>query len=369
MSKSTALTEADLEALLRLRQNEAGWMGWEEFASLPRSQAGRDARGRLARLREAGYEFEEHPSYGLRLIQAPERLIAEEISFRLETQIIGRRIITLGETTSTMDVARGLAEKGAEEGLVVFAEFQSAGRGRLGRHWLSPPHKDLLFSVILRPEAASRPAAHTGVPDGWPARAGRDGRHLFTITAAVAVALMIREAQGLPALIRWPNDVIIKDKKVAGMLVESASQGAWGSFHILGVGLNVNTSEEDFPKKIKKTATSLRIEKGAPAGGGQGPWAPSAPLDRTLMARKILKYLDRLILISLENEVEEIGQAWRDLSSILGGRVKLLEEGKEFAGRVLDLSPEEGIMLELDSGAQRLFRSEEVTLLTSMVNL
>ena len=87
------------------------------------------------------------------------------------------------------------------------------------------------------------------------------------------------------------------------------------------------------------------------------------------MARKILKYLDRLILISLENEVEEIGQAWRDLSSILGGRVKLLEEGKEFAGRVLDLSPEEGIMLELDSGAQRLFRSEEVTLLTSMVNL
>jgi BirA family biotin operon repressor/biotin-[acetyl-CoA-carboxylase] ligase len=210
-----------------------------------------------------------------------------------------------------------------------------------------------LFSVVLRPDAKHPDAANLPAgPYGPPVAAGRQGSHLLTITAAVAVALLIRETEDLPARIRWPNDVLINEKKLAGMLVESASQEDRGSFHILGVGLNVNTSDEDFPEKIKKTTTSLAVEKGA-------------PLDRTLLARKILKHLDRLISISSEDAVEEIGQAWRDLSSILGGRVRLLEKGKEFAGRVLDLSPREGIMLELDSGAQRLFRSEEVTLLSS----
>ena len=343
MSARDTLTEVDLETLARLRKKEAGppageagWMGWEEFASLPRRQAGKDSKERLARLRHAGYEFEEHPSYGLRLIQVPERLTQEEISFRLETEIIGRRIITLRQTTSTMDVARRLAEKSGEEGLVIFAEFQSVGRGRFGKRWVSQPAKDLLFSVILRPQGGSG--------------------HLLTITAAVAVARCIREALDLDGLIRWPNDVIIKEKKVAGMVVEGTS-GDYGNFYILGVGINVNTKEEEIPEQIKATATTLRVEK-------------TAPLDRTLLARKMLKFLDDWYLISREGKVEEISEAWRDLSSILGKRVRLLpaspaggEEGKEFAGRVLDLSPREGIMLELDCGAQRLFRGEQVTLL------
>jgi len=354
MNTKESLTEADLEILTRLREKEAGWITWEEFASLA---TGKDSKERLARLRQAGYEFEEHPSYGLRLIEVPERLIAEEISFRLETEVIGRRIITLGEITSTMDVARGLAAQGGEEGLVVFAEFQGAGRGRLGRRWVSLPHKDLLFSVILRP-AAPRAAG----PVKGSASNGA-GDHLLTITAAVAVARCIREAEGLQGLIRWPNDVIIKEKKVAGMMVEGASgllgptrtgrgQGDYGNFYILGVGINVNTPEQEIPARLKATSTTLRVEKGA-------------ALDRTLLARKMLKYLDHWYLISQANEVEEIGRAWRDLSSILGKRVRLLEEGKEFAGRVLDLSPEMGIMLELDSGAQRLFQSQRVTLLES----
>ncbi len=320
-----------MKILTRLREKEAGWITWEEFASLA---TGKDSEEPLARLRQAGYELEEHPSYGLKLIEVPERLIAEEISFRLETEVIGRRIITLGEIASTMDVARGLAAHGGEEGLVVFAEFQGAGRGRLGRRWFSLPHKDLLFSVILRP--AAPPSA---------------GDHLLTITAAVAVAQCIREAEGLQGLIRWPNDVIIKEKKVAGMIVEGASSD-YGNFYILGVGINVNTPEQETPERLKDTSTTLRVEKGA-------------ALDRTLLARKMLKYLDHWYLISQANEVEKIGRAWRDLSSILGKRVRLLEEGKEFAGRVLDLSPEMGIMLELDSGAQRLFQSQRVTLLES----
>jgi len=324
MSARHTLTEADLEILARLREKKAGWMSWEEFAS-------KDLEERLAGLRQAGYKFEEHPSYGLRLIQAPERLSNEEISFRLGTEILGRRIITLGETTSTMDVARRLAEKGAEEGLVIFAEFQSVGRGRLGRPWFSLPHKDLLFSAILRPEAGSG--------------------HFLTITAAVAVARCIRETLDLDGLIRWPNDVIIKEKKVAGMMVEGAS-GDYGNFYILGVGINVNARKEEIPARLKATATTLRVEK-------------ATPFDRTLLARKMLNFLDDWYLISRDGKIEEIGEAWRDLSSILGKRVRLLEEGKEFAGRVLDLSPREGIMLELDSGAQRLFRGERMTLLTS----
>ena len=359
--KKESLTEADLEILTRLREKEAGWISWEEFASLA---TGKDSKEPLARLRQAGYEFEEHPSYGLRLIEVPERLIAEEISFRLETEVIGRRIITLGEIPSTMDVARGLASQGGEEGLVVFAEFQGAGRGRLGRRWVSLPHKDLLFSVILRPGAPRAAGPVKG------SASNGAGDHLLTITAAVAVARCIREAEGLQGLIRWPNDVIIKEKKVAGMMVEGSfgaqglarlrrgargaqgPSGDYGNFYILGVGINVNTPEQETPERLKATSTTLRVEKGA-------------ALDRTLLARKMLKYLDHWYLISQANEVEEIARAWRDLSSILGKRVKLLEEGKEFAGRVLDLSPEMGIMLELDSGAQRLFQSQRVTLLES----
>ena len=128
---------------------------------------------------------------------------------------------------------------------MVFAEEQTAGRGRMGRPWLSPPRSGLLFSVVLRPELEVQQS------------------NLLTVVSAVAVAEALQERLALHARIRWPNDITIRDRKVAGILVEGRSL-ATGSVFVLGIGVNVNASLDEFPPELRETATSLAVETGAP---------------------------------------------------------------------------------------------------------
>ena len=164
--------------------------------------------------------------------------------------VIGREIIVVPTVTSTNDEIEKLARDGVPEGVVVFAEEQTRGRGRMGRTWSSLRGKDLIFSVLLRPP--------------WPPMA----MTRLTVLAAVAVARAVgrfceaahqskaADPQSRPT-IKWPNDVLLDGKKVAGILVETHDDYA-----ILGIGLNVNGTGRDFPPELRSTATSLRISKG-----------------------------------------------------------------------------------------------------------
>jgi BirA family biotin operon repressor/biotin-[acetyl-CoA-carboxylase] ligase len=166
----------------------------------------------VAELKTLGYHIESHPHHGYRLLSSPDRLTADDIKARLKPQLIGAEILVFEQTASTNDVAAQLAAAGAREGLVVFAESQTKGRGRHGRAWAAPRGKGLWFSVLLRPALS---------PDAFPR---------ITVAASVAVARAIRRIAALDPRIKWPNDIILRRKKVAGILTEIQKNAA-----ILGI--------------------------------------------------------------------------------------------------------------------------------------
>ena len=181
-------------------------------------------------LRSLGYRIEAVSSRGYRLVEVPDRLTMLELSPLLSTRELGRTLHSFDSLESTNATAFELARDGAFAGEVVVAEAQTAGKGRRGRTWVSPPGKNLYFSAVLRPELPPQRASE------------------LTLVAAVALAETLREA-GVAAQIKWPNDVQIDGKKVAGILTELSADTERVHFVILGVGVNLNADLEDFPKR------------------------------------------------------------------------------------------------------------------------
>src|SRR5215472_10637932 len=216
----------------------------------------------IEELRALGYDIEASPHLGYRLLSTPDVLHADDLVSRLAgTKVIGRDIRVFQETTSTNDVIEKLARDGVKEGVVVFAESQTRGRGRLGRKWLSPAKRGLWFSVLLRPSL--RPDEITQI----------------TVVSATALRRAIHLQTQLSPQIKWPNDILINGRKTAGILTELNAEVDRVNYVILGIGVDVNLSAADFPVDLKKTATSLRAELGK-------------PLSRADLAVAILRELD-----------------------------------------------------------------------------
>ena len=223
---------------------------------------------RLTGLRKAGYMVEGpwQPKDRYRLLAGPTRLIADDLrAARPEDTVIGREILVFEETDSTNDLAARAGQDGVSEGLVIFAESQRAGRGRLGRKWVSPPGRNLLCSILLRPAA---------VPvERWPE---------LTFCAALAVAETAERFTGLPARIKWPNDVLLAGRKVAGILLE-CHHGQAPGFVVVGIGLNVLQKAEDFPPELRDRAGSLAMLR----TDGNAP-----DLERQVVATSLLERLE-----------------------------------------------------------------------------
>ena len=197
---------------------------------------------RVDALRAAGYRIDAAAGR-CRLLAAPAQLIADDLCAALpaHTAGVGRQIVVFAETDSTNDLAARAGHDGLPGGLVIFAEAQRAGRGRLGRRWTAPLHRALLFSVLLRPDSVP--------PARWPE---------LTFCAALAVAETAELLTGRPALIKWPNDVLIEGRKIAGILLER-HEGQPAGFVVAGIGLNVLQREEDFPPELRGRAGSLAM--------------------------------------------------------------------------------------------------------------
>ncbi|MFA7006320.1 MAG: biotin--[acetyl-CoA-carboxylase] ligase, partial [Verrucomicrobiia bacterium] len=176
----------------------------------------------IEELRSLGYDIQHQPSLGYRLAASPDILLAEDIQHRLAKTVIGRQVLVYEQTASTNDLVEKLALDGAAEGVVVFAESQTRGRGRMGRSWSSPRGKGLWFSALLRPKLPMSSVAR------------------LTIAASVAIACAIQQQTGLAAEIKWPNDVFIAGRKCAGILAELRTEMDAIKFVILGIGLDVN---------------------------------------------------------------------------------------------------------------------------------
>jgi BirA family biotin operon repressor/biotin-[acetyl-CoA-carboxylase] ligase len=233
--------------------------------------------------------------------------------------------------TSTQDVAAELARAGAASGTVVIAEMQSAGRGRKGHRWHSPPGVNLYLTAILRPKIE-------------PADLPR-----LSLAAGVAVAQAVEVfAPGLVKL-KWPNDVWVRGKKAGGILAQTMKLGTGESnVVLLGIGLNVNLEAEQIPPDLRNSATSMRIEVGAPC-------------DRVRLAALLFEHLQRT-LVDLETKgFEPIRARFERLSALTGKTVSVVDSGVEFTGKVTGIDEDGALLLETESEKRVRLRAGEVS--------
>jgi BirA family biotin operon repressor/biotin-[acetyl-CoA-carboxylase] ligase len=282
-------------------------------------------------LRQQGYRIDAVASRGYRLVEVPDRLRALELRPLLNTHDLGQVLHCYEELGSTNDRAKQLAEEGAEHGEVVVAERQTAGRGRRGRTWLSSARRNVTFSVVLRPEALP------------PARAAE-----LTLVAAVAVCDALRQA-GVDAGIKWPNDVLVGGRKIAGILTEMEAEPDRVHWVVLGVGVNVNARLEDFPPELRGEATSVLLARGQPA-------------PRSLFLAACLTGLEDWYDRHAEGGFEPIRAAWRARSVTLGREVSVRTDGGDLVGRAEDIDETGALLVRTERGLERIL-SGDVALL------
>ncbi len=284
----------------------------------------------IENLSQAGYEIEWHPHLGIRLARSPDRLVADDLITRIGKCSLIREIVVLHETESTNTRLLEMGRRGSEPGIVVFAERQTGGRGRLGRHWASEQGKGLWFSLLLRPALP---------PVEWTR---------LTVWAAVAVAQAIEKHTGILTRIKWPNDILIENRKIVGILMESVLSCHPGGNHLVaGIGVNVNHQIDDFPEELRERAGSLALALGK-------------PLDRMDLAAQILIELDAL-LPSAHSNFERIIDEANHRSFLKGRRVTVEADGRRIQGLAGNMDPRGNLEIILDTGETTQIFSGEVT--------
>jgi BirA family biotin operon repressor/biotin-[acetyl-CoA-carboxylase] ligase len=243
---------------------------------------------------------------------------------------------------STNDIAARLAGGGAPEGTTVAAEAQTAGRGRLGRTWFSPPGAGLYVSIVIRPDAGARkgPTGTAAAGPGLPA--------VLTLVSGVALAEAIRETTGLQAEIKWPNDLVFERRKLAGILAEASAQGSELDYVILGFGVNIRPVT--YPPDVAHRATSIEAELGR-------------PVDRGLLLARALENLSMSREAVRRGEVAGVLDRWRRMSpSAVGARVEWRASGGALTGRTAGLGEDGALIVERDGRLERVVAGEVIWL-------
>ena len=252
---------------------------------------------------------------------------------------LGHKALVFASTASTNDIAWEYAVNPANHGLCVLAERQTAGRGRRGQSWVGGEGQSILCSILLiePPMEAER----------------------LTLTAAVAVADTVRAFCGLAAMIKWPNDILVNGKKLAGILVEKRSIDNRACF-VIGVGINCNQTAEAFEGlKLRTPATSLRIETGT-------------DVDRTGLVCALLESIEQTIEAGIEDNCQSstanrqfqdsVIDRWMQLSMLLGRHITVECDNQLYSGFCRGVDPTEGLMIQLDTGTVRAFCAQRTSI-------
>lgn len=282
-------------------------------------------------LREEGYKIESVSRKGYRLTLSPDLLTYEEIRKGLKTNSIGKTIVHFDSITSTNTKAKELALKGDKEGTVVIAEEQIAGRGRLGRSWISPKGKGIWMSILLRPNIS-------------PANAAK-----ITQIGAASVCEGIRGI-GIDVKIKWPNDITANGKKVCGILTEMSGELNTVNYIVIGIGINANIDLSDFPEELIETATSLKVV----SGNG---------IDRKKLVSNILnkfEYLYRELVE--ENSISKSIKICRESSAILGKEIRIISKNNEEIAKAIGITDEGELIVEKHDGQQKKIISGEISI-------
>jgi BirA family biotin operon repressor/biotin-[acetyl-CoA-carboxylase] ligase len=277
-------------------------------------------------LRAQGYRIDAVPARGYRLVEIPDRLGELELRPLLNTHDLGQVLHWFEEVGSTNDIAKRLADDGAVHGEVVIAEAQTAGRGRRGRAWVSPAGRNLTLSIILRPDLP-------------PSRAPE-----LTLVASVALCQAVRQV-GVPAGIKWPNDLLSRGRKLAGVLTELAADPDRVQWVVLGIGVNVNVRAEEFPEELRDIATSLAVERGE-------------PVPRALFAAAVLSSLEEWLDRHAEDGFPSVREAWRAMSITLDREVRVRASGRELEGVAEDVDEAGALLVRTPAGLERVLAGD-----------
>jgi BirA family biotin operon repressor/biotin-[acetyl-CoA-carboxylase] ligase len=316
------------DRILRLLRSHEGFLSGEELAAkmgISRTMVWKHIRS----LEREGFTVEAVRSRGYRLTASPDLLRAGDIRSGLRTKTVGKVVQLLAETESTNTVAMEMASQGAAEGTVVIAEVQTAGRGRLGRKWISPKG-NLYLSIIFRPALPVHKAP------------------LMTLMGAVALASAIRSACSLPAVIKWPNDVLVSGRKAGGLLTEMRAEPDHIKHIVLGIGVDVNMDPDALPDSVRAVSTTLASEAGR-------------SIDRTALLQHLLRELDRWYRLFLSSEGAVLKE-WKRLNCTLGNRVSVSGAGEAFEGQAREIDAEGRLVVVLDDGSERTVAAGDVSL-------
>jgi BirA family transcriptional regulator, biotin operon repressor / biotin---[acetyl-CoA-carboxylase] ligase len=281
----------------------------------------------IQQLIDQGYIIDSSPKMGYRLVKIPNLLLPNEIKRNLNTQYIGNKIHYFKEVDSTNEVAKALAKEDAVEGTTIIAERQSRGKGRHGKKWISPSG-GVWMSIILRPEISPVKAPN------------------LTLITGVAVAKTIKMEYDLDVGIKWPNDIIIGEKKVCGILIEVNTHMDTIDYLIVGIGIDANVDVDLFPPDLREGATSLKHELKKEISGVK-------------LVQRFLKNFEIVYNDFKEGSFLDILKDWRKFSKTVGNYVEIIKRTETVRGEAVGINNEGALIIELDDGNFRKVISGE----------
>ena len=285
----------------------------------------------ITQLKNDRYPIESSPKKGYLLQKTSDVLTPREIRAGLETKALGKKeIVYFTEIDSTNLKAKDLAARGAPEGSLVLSEKQTKGRGRKARNWFSPSRDGIYLSLILRPTIAPREAP------------------VITLLTAVAVAETLLSLTRLKIAIKWPNDILVSGKKLAGILTEIGTQGDSIDYVVVGLGLNVNTPR--FPEDIRDKATSMLIETGK-------------RFSRVKVIREYLKWYEAYYEVFKHIGFEPVRKRWRELTNMIGQQITVETIDKRYSGEVQDIDKDGALIITDRTGKSHRIIFGDVTVI------
>ena len=284
-------------------------------------------------LKKEGYMIDSSPAKGYLLVKSPDLCIRDlKRMISGATERIGHELFFFDSVSSTNTVAMEGASRGCPDGTVMIADTQTAGKGRLGRSWSSPPGKNLYVSIILRPEISPRDAT------------------ALTLLSAVACASAIRRSTPVSISIKWPNDLMAGQRKLGGILTEIKADIDRITYAVVGIGINVNLPSEDMPYEIKAIATSVMLETGESCS-------------RTDLAAALIAEFDRWYGLLLTEGTAVIIDAWIGMSSTIGRQVLVAAANQSFEGVAEGVDDEGILIVKLADGTYRKVSAGDVTVI------
>jgi BirA family transcriptional regulator, biotin operon repressor / biotin---[acetyl-CoA-carboxylase] ligase len=281
-------------------------------------------------LEKDGYEIGTIRKKGYYLISVPDRVNESNVKKHLKSTVVfGQRIVYKESCLSTQFIAHEEAQNGAPDGTVVISEEQTSGKGRMSRPWDSAAGKGIWMSVITRPALTPQQAPQ------------------MTLVAAVAVTRAIEEVAGVNPSIKWPNDILIDGKKVTGILTELQADPDRVKAIILGIGINVNQNDEDFPEELKSIATSLKMVSGK-------------TINRAKLIAKTLEFLEHYTNLYVAHGFSPIKLLWEGYSNTVGKRIRAVMFNETIEGIAMGITEDGMLNLKLDDGSIRGIFSADI---------